>query len=63
MMKLIKTFDKSLALSLKEKGFDFRIENINRQEVYVFLYTNKLQQTISKNFDKNSFFTDSTLRF
>lgn len=63
MMKLIKTFDKSLALSLKEKGFDFRLENINKQDVYVFLYTNKLQQIISKNFDKNSFFADSTLRF
>lgn len=63
MEKLIKTFDKNIAQSLKEKGFNYRLESINKQEVYVFLYTNKLRQEVSKVYNDNTFFTDTILRF
>lgn len=58
-MKLAKTFDKDIAEKIKESGFPYMIESINRETVFVFTLTKELSALIAgSEYEDKVFFGD-----
>ena len=63
-MNLIKIIDRETAFELKERGFCYMLEKINKgQEVYVFEATESLIRALNKTFASADFYEDDTLKF
>jgi len=61
--KLIKVLNQKLANQLVCQGFEYMLENVNGEEVYVFLVSETILKNIQGNFEKKDLIFENSLRF
>ena len=61
--KLIKVLNPKLANQLVCQGFEYMLENVNGEEVYVFLVSETILKNIQGNFEKKDLIFENSLRF
>jgi|GEM_PF-2975104 len=60
---LIKIFDQDKANKLKSMGFEYMLENIGTNTLYVFCVSKELLSYLQSNFEGKDFLLENTLRF
>lgn len=63
LINMINIADKNKAEILKNQGFKYRVQNIDKKEIFIFMETPELRKLLNEKFSDQDFFISKTMNF